>query len=408
MEEQRFDELAKTLARPVSRRQMVKVLVATTVGGWFVRSGTGKAFASSPCTPNSACAQFCTTIFGGDSANQSACASEATKCQGLCWKCGPEANPSHLTACPGGTLPGTSFPGHCANLQTSFQNCGACNHACASGQVCFKGACCTPKTCANYPGQCGSLSDTCGGTISCTCPSPQVCTSGTCCTPNCAGPNCGPDGCGGTCGSCALNIVCCNGSCCAADNEVCCNDTCVARGDLCSNTGGTVCCDPTTTCCNGSCVTTSTLCGSGGATCCSSGTVCQNGNCVACGDIGQPCCTGGTCPSIGTDCCNGICCGRAAPHCCNGACEECCSDTNCTGGVCCNGTCCASGICCNGTCCSSGTVCQNGSCVTCGDVGLPCCTGGTCPLVGAACCNGICCGRAAPYCCTGSCSSTRC
>jgi hypothetical protein len=45
MEDQRFDELAKSLGKPVSRRQVLKVLVATTVGGILLREGGGKALA---------------------------------------------------------------------------------------------------------------------------------------------------------------------------------------------------------------------------------------------------------------------------------------------------------------------------------------------------------------------------
>ena len=45
---------------------------------------------------------------------------------------------------------------------------------------------CTPLTCADYPGQCGSLSDGCGGsgTITCTCSS-GFCSGGVCVPCNC-------------------------------------------------------------------------------------------------------------------------------------------------------------------------------------------------------------------------------
>jgi hypothetical protein len=43
------------------------------------------------------------------------------------------------------------------------------------------GVCCTEKTCAaDYTGQCGSLDDSCGGTLNCDCLSDQICDKGIC------------------------------------------------------------------------------------------------------------------------------------------------------------------------------------------------------------------------------------
>ncbi|NLE65041.1 MAG: hypothetical protein GX606_03900 [Elusimicrobia bacterium] len=39
------------------------------------------------------------------------------------------------------------------------------------------------KTCADYPGQCGSLANGCGGTITCGCPRSKICSSGKCVNP---------------------------------------------------------------------------------------------------------------------------------------------------------------------------------------------------------------------------------
>jgi hypothetical protein len=47
--------------------------------------------------------------------------------------------------------------------------------------VCVGGACqtCTPKTCAaNYAGQCGTFSNGCGGSLTCTCAGNQKCGGG--------------------------------------------------------------------------------------------------------------------------------------------------------------------------------------------------------------------------------------
>jgi hypothetical protein len=83
---------------------------------------------------------------------------------------------------------------------------------------------CVPTTCAAQGKNCGSLSDGCGGTLSCgSCTSPQTCGGGgtanvcgsSACTPTtCAtqGKNCGSisDGCGGTlsCGTCTSPETC--------------------------------------------------------------------------------------------------------------------------------------------------------------------------------------------------------
>jgi len=62
--------------------------------------------------------------------------------------------------------------------------------------------CCAPTTCAAQGATCGTISDGCGGTVSC----------GTCTTPNTQGAQCGsvPDGCGGTlyCGTCTGSDTC--------------------------------------------------------------------------------------------------------------------------------------------------------------------------------------------------------
>ena len=93
-----------------------------------------------------------------------------------------------------------------------------------TGNVCSKTAantagacsCPTPKTCADFPEQCGGFPNGCGGTLNCTCadhglPAYETCggsqQSGVCgCTKNACGSHCGKvdDGCGGQidCGPC--------------------------------------------------------------------------------------------------------------------------------------------------------------------------------------------------------------
>ena len=54
MEDRQFDDLARKLAKPISRRQVLKAMVATIEGGALLRSGSGEAFAG-----NSGYARFC-------------------------------------------------------------------------------------------------------------------------------------------------------------------------------------------------------------------------------------------------------------------------------------------------------------------------------------------------------------
>lgn len=107
-----------------------------------------------------------------------------------------------------------------------FDHCAGCflkGHACTSdAQCCFgtctNGACyyptCTPD-CAGK--QCGS--DGCAGACGyCAWADGLQCNevSGQCeavCTPSCAGRTCGPDGCGGSCGACDAGFTCSGGAC---------------------------------------------------------------------------------------------------------------------------------------------------------------------------------------------------
>ncbi|HTY44297.1 MAG TPA: C1 family peptidase [Patescibacteria group bacterium] len=86
---------------------------------------------------------------------------------------------------------------------------------------------CIPATCSSLGKTCGSASDGCGGSLSCgSCAAGKTCNStGQCvCAPNCAGKNCGDNGCGGSCGTCASGQTCTNGNCatsCKTTNQAC-------------------------------------------------------------------------------------------------------------------------------------------------------------------------------------------
>ena len=120
MEDERFDELTRSLARPVSRRQIIKVLVATAVGGLLMRKGTSGAWADEG--GNSDCAHWCNDHFAGEGRGD--CKSDAAHGTGLCHSpCGPGGS--------GGTL--------CGGPDYASTTC------CATGQVCTpSGTCCIP------------------------------------------------------------------------------------------------------------------------------------------------------------------------------------------------------------------------------------------------------------------------
>ena len=52
MEPTRFDHFTKVLASTTSRRQALKAIAATTMGGMLGLSGIGKVFAAAPCSRN--------------------------------------------------------------------------------------------------------------------------------------------------------------------------------------------------------------------------------------------------------------------------------------------------------------------------------------------------------------------
>jgi hypothetical protein len=93
--ERSFDELAKGLAGgTVSRRKALRLMGAALVGGalasfpgaaWAAKGGGGG---------KSACAKYCKTLFGGDTAAQAECTAQGTKGTGPCFACGGPENPA--------------------------------------------------------------------------------------------------------------------------------------------------------------------------------------------------------------------------------------------------------------------------------------------------------------------------
>lgn len=161
----------------------------------------------------------CTVCDGTTCAAQSAvCCGAASVCQnGQCVACGQGQR------CKGGACvcDGQSCAGGCCDGDDRCHNgtedgaCGAVAGACVdcgAGGRCVNRSCCPLKSCSvDYPGQCGSFDDGCGGTINCGCPACQKCDQGECVTNiDQEGASCGT---GKTCvsGDCVPGI--CTGDC---------------------------------------------------------------------------------------------------------------------------------------------------------------------------------------------------
>ncbi|MSP61440.1 MAG: glycoside hydrolase family 25 protein [Myxococcales bacterium] len=179
------------------------------------------------------------------------------------------------------------------------------------------------------------------------------------CKPNCGGKVCGPDGCNGSCGACAMGKTCTSGQCVCAP---------ACMGKMCGDNGcGGSCgmCGANQSCANGQCVNgckpdcTGKACGpdgcNGSCGACAMGESCQDGQCAGgC----QPDCAGRVC---GDDGCTGTC-GACGPNlnCANGKCVAGACTPNCTNRLCGSDGC--SGRC--GTPCTVGKACdESGHCV---------------------------------------------
>jgi|SRR5690349_24418527 len=146
MDEQRFDDLSRLIATKTSRRQVLKVLVGATVGGLFIRSGSGTAFAVGPgkchrtglgCDTNSDCCS-------GNCVN-GRCAAATTCTYSPCSHPGGSFAGGTLTCGSGETcVPGPSGITYAGNVCT----CGAIPgvNDCPSGTTCYSGQC-FPSVC---------------------------------------------------------------------------------------------------------------------------------------------------------------------------------------------------------------------------------------------------------------------
>ncbi|MGE0784140.1 MAG: hypothetical protein AB7S26_00530 [Sandaracinaceae bacterium] len=192
---------------------------------------------------------------------------------------------------------------------------------CRAG-LCFGGGC-LALTCADRLADCGTIDDTCGGTVDCgACAPNETCDNHRCgCAPVTCGDRCGSvqDGCGGilACPACPMGETCGGGG----TPDVCGMGTCVARS--CEDQGFE--CDTQTDGCGNS-----IECGE-----CPPGVPCVDGHCTecipeTCGSQGYECgvfmnrCGDLETCGHGDSCDNGMPCRdhRCCPDVCAGACGE--------------------------------------------------------------------------------------
>lgn len=171
-------------------------------------------------------------------------AASGTDCMGLTYEgcCDLEGrlvwcdnNQLYCLPCPDNSDPSGQSCGWSADA--GFYDCGASTEPDPTGEfprdcesapeTCENGTCDEGETCANCAADCG-------------CPDGQSCYQAACCTPSCDGKECGDDGCGGTCASCDIGMICDNFTC-TAPTEICTASQAVSCDDVISgtNVGGT-------------------------------------------------------------------------------------------------------------------------------------------------------------------------
>ncbi|MDB4928642.1 MAG: Tryptophan synthase alpha chain [Myxococcaceae bacterium] len=240
------------------------------------------------------------------------------------------------TACPTTRV---QCDGTCVNLSSDAENCGRCGNRCGPGMGCGSGRC---------VGGCSAPGAMCGA--ACVDPQSDVHHCGACdrpcepgvacmagaCQPtsarDCTGRECGPDGAGGSCGTCPLAGWSCNvsGRCVAPD--MACRSMCAARqcgadpGTFCAGRSCGTC--PAGSTCNGSgqCLCTRGCagreCGDDGCggVCgtCAVGRSCVSGSCVATVPTCTSACGARMCgPDVGAGCAGRTCGSCPAGYRCN-------------------------------------------------------------------------------------------
>lgn len=191
-----------------------------------------------------------------------ACNSEIETCGNCskdCGKCSTGCSPAPTPGCVGCACQECvcAKDAFCCNVAWSdacVALCVGCGEKCPGPTVCGDGSCTGAENCANCAGDCGSCPAKCGDG-NCQAEAAENCGNcaadcGQCpCVGSCAGKDCGDDGCGNACGTCAAPAKCTAGKCTAGecvasgdcnDSDKCTADTCVAG--KCAHAATNPCC----------------------------------------------------------------------------------------------------------------------------------------------------------------------
>ncbi len=444
MDENRFDNLTRTLAAGASRRTILRALAGGVVAAVaaVARHDDGEAAKCGREGESCGCCKPGLTCTGGaccpdDRVCGGACCPAGYTCQGgTCVRAGKgNGSPG---GCPTGQAP---CNGGCVAITSDVTNCGACGYACPvstdpclfavcaggfcgfaatneggtcagdgnrcfGGHVCQSGGCVgtNPITCAasdqcHVAGECNPADGLCSNPyadLGITCETGNLCTDDACdgqgacivgtdvVTPNCPVPN-----------QCQVSVSCnpANGHCdqivnqnssfpCGAGPS--CADGMQHAQDACDG-GGTCIPGANTSCGLFVCGTTScrTTCGSDAD--CVGAAHCDGGVCMGDGANGAAC-------DEASDCQSGFC-NSVSAYCCG---QNCAAGVDCTGpGFTCGVPPCGAvgQACCAGEVCNGGAHCDSGSCVANLANGQPCyensdCQSGICNAT-----SGICCGQ---------------
>lgn len=365
MEERRFDDLTKAIARPLGRRGLLKAAVGALIGGALSSVGLSAAAENG----NSDAARWCHDNFTGRDAGR--CTAAAAQGGGIYYECGPGA------------------PADSPEVFDPATHRCRCRIPCTERKPCPDGASCVNGCCICRETKKGLCGETCcppGTTCVVTATGQRVCLCNATKQPPC----------NGTC--CPQGTKCVDGVClCPSGNPPCRGGHCCPAGLICApNDAGCVCPDTFEPPCH--------IPGTNQFRCCPAGQTCnENGTCgcpdsqqcgARCCPPGQTCATNAAgaqtcvCPS-GTSACGDAC---YDPQ------QQCCLSASASAlGTPCGDTCCGSGQVCKFTSTGGGPYCV----IECGSYN--CGQGHTCDPTGPSCptcddtaqwgCGSICCPR---------------
>ena len=330
MEPNRFDHLSRALAAHSPRRGVFGLLTAVALVGGSLglltpeeteaagrrkrrkkahKHGKGRRRKhrnrKPRCTAESV-AQTCANTCGSVTNNcQQAVDCGSCACTPACDVC--------FTCQDGPNTPGTCVADAaqvgdaCGNAGQVCQGDGSCAcdaASCPSCKTCGgDGQCAACADCCDGSGVCqdGDTNTACGSSGTCAvCTGQEQCQGQTCvCMPDCAGRDCGANGCDGSCRSCTAPSTCGGGNPGVPGVCGCTPNTCAAQGGACGTIpdgcGGTLDCGSCVCSSSGVCGTSVVTCGSGNCRCLTTteGEVFCFLNTLA--SIGNPCTSSATC-----------------------------------------------------------------------------------------------------------------